>query len=102
MNLLGIEMTLEEFDNLMCEQNKGKELKVENGKVIAYIREITQEQLKEQKITELQQSLNELSYDIIQSTAGEIIDDIEARKAEFVKLHNELRVLLGKDERKVE
>lgn len=102
MNLLGIEMTIEEFDKLICEQNKGKGLKVENGKVVAYIRETTNEELKEQKISELKQRLSQLSEDLIQSTAGEIIDDIDSRKAEFVKLHNELRVLLGKSERKVE
>lgn len=34
-SLLGIEMPLEEFDFLMCEQAKGKELKVKDGKVIA-------------------------------------------------------------------
>ena len=28
MELLGIEISFEEFDHLMCEQNKGKELKV--------------------------------------------------------------------------
>lgn len=53
------------------------------------------------KISELKQRLSQLSEDIIQSSAGEIIDDIDSRKAEFVKLHNELRVLLGKSERKV-
>ena len=35
MELLGIEMSLEEFDFLLCEQSKGKELVVENGKVIS-------------------------------------------------------------------
>lgn len=54
------------------------------------------------RIAELKQRLSQLSEDIIQSTAGEIIYDIGSRKAEFVKLHNELRVLLGKSERKVE
>lgn len=38
MELLGIELSFEEFDRLMCEQNNGKELKVENGKVIAFER----------------------------------------------------------------
>lgn len=102
MKLFDIELIDKEFDLLMCEQAKGKELKVENGKVIAYIRETTKEELKEQKIADLKQRLSQLSEDLIQSTAGEIIADIEARKAEFVKVHNELRVLLGKDERKVE
>ena len=35
MKLFDIELTKEEFDNLMCEQAQGKELKVFDGKVIA-------------------------------------------------------------------
>lgn len=34
-SLLGVEMTFEEFDRLLCEQSKGKELKVVDGKVVA-------------------------------------------------------------------
>ena len=44
MELLGIEMTLEEFDYLMCEQSKGKELKVVDGKVLAVEHEMTLEE----------------------------------------------------------
>ena len=33
--LLGINVTEEEFDYLICEQNNGKELKVVDGKVVA-------------------------------------------------------------------
>lgn len=53
MKLLGIEVTLEEFDNLICEQNKGKELKVINGKVVAVERVVTEEQLNQIKLNEL-------------------------------------------------
>ena len=35
MELLGIEISFEEFDRLMCEQSQGKELTVVDGKVIA-------------------------------------------------------------------
>lgn len=52
-SLLGIEMSFEEFDHLICEQNKGKELVVENGKVVARERIITQEEINLQKILEL-------------------------------------------------
>lgn len=44
MELLGIEMSLEEFDTLMCEQSKGKELKVVDGKVVAILPTITDEE----------------------------------------------------------
>lgn len=43
MKLLGIELTYEEFDNLMCEQAKGKELKVVNNKVVAVEPVITEQ-----------------------------------------------------------
>ena len=45
MKLLGIEMPLEEFDFLICEQNKGKELKVVDGKVVAVEYEPTEEEI---------------------------------------------------------
>lgn len=44
MKILGIEMPLEEFDNLMCQQSQGKELKVADGKVVAVDHEPTQEE----------------------------------------------------------
>lgn len=54
MQLLGIEMPLEEFDRLLCEQNKGKELKVVDGKVVATDHEITQEELLRKELAELE------------------------------------------------
>lgn len=53
MKLLGIEMSLEEFDSLMVAQSNGKELVVENGKVIARDRVITEEEIKQNKLAEL-------------------------------------------------
>ena len=63
----------------------------------------TRKQLEEsqKRIPEIQLRLDQLSQDIIQDMAGEDVPDIENRKAEFIELHNELRVLLGKDERKI-
>ena len=49
----------------------------------------------------IKRRLQELSEDFVQVLAGETIDDIEARRAEFVTLHNELRVLEGKEPRAV-
>jgi hypothetical protein len=49
----------------------------------------------------LQKRLNELSKDIIQSLVGEDVPNLDLRKAEFVALHNELRVLEGKEPRAV-
>lgn len=53
MELLGIEMPLEEFDRLMCEQSEGKELKVVDGKVVAVEHEPTQNELLELELRSL-------------------------------------------------
>ncbi len=99
MKLLGIEMSEKEFDYLMCEQNKGKELKVADGKVIAVEHEVTEEELKAQRKWEIQERLNQLSQDLVQAMAGAYFEDLEERKTEFQTLHNELRVLEGKEPR---
>lgn len=87
---------------------------LENPKKVVYERPNTlEEEAKEQaeqaqylamledekKIQELKQRLIKLNEDIIQDYIGEIVPDIETRKAEFISKHNELRVLLGKEER---
>ena len=59
----------------------------------------TQDELNKIRIAEIQARLTELDHDIVQDIAGEIVPNIEERKAEFVTLHNELRTLLGKEER---
>lgn len=96
MKLLGIEVTEKEFDFLFCEQAKGKELKVVDGKVIAVEHEVTQEELKEQRKWEITARLNQLSQDFVQAMAGAKFDDLDKRKEEFRTLHNELRELEGK------
>lgn len=51
--LLGIKVTNEEFDYLFCEQAKGKELKVIDGKVVAVEHQVTEEELLQQELSEL-------------------------------------------------
>lgn len=53
MELFGIEVSFEEWNSLMTEQEKGKELVVEDGKVIARDRVITQKELNQNKINQL-------------------------------------------------
>lgn len=98
--LLGIEITDEQWDFLMCEQNKGKELKVVNGKVVAVEHMPTAEELKEKRIFEIRERLNSLTQDFIQMQCGAIFEDEAERKIEFQKLHNELRELLGQEPRR--
>jgi len=70
MKLLGIEMSLEEFDSLMVAQSSGKELKVENGKVVAVDHIPTQEELNTQRIAELKQNLANTDYQAIKYAEG--------------------------------
>lgn len=60
--LLNVELTDEEFDFLICEQNKGKELKVIDEKVVAVERILTEEEISQAKIIELLQKLKSTDY----------------------------------------
>lgn len=92
----------EYWQELIIAQSKGKEITTdETGKPIAVEHIATKKELTQNKIFQLKQDLAKLSEDLIQSSAGEIIDDIEIRKTEFIKKHNELRLLLGKEARKI-
>ena len=51
------------------------------------------------RINEIKPRLEQLSQDLIQAQAGAVFEDLEERKLEFQTLHNELRVLLGKEPR---
>lgn len=66
MKLLGIELTTGEFDYLMCEQAKGKELKVVNGKVVAIDHIPTSQELLEQELGELENWFNEYDNQVKQ------------------------------------
>ena len=98
-NFLGKEISDEQFDFLLCEQPKGKDIKVVDGQVVAVEHEVTQEELNQQKLSENMLRLTELTKDFAQVQAGLIIDDIENRKLEFRTLLNEVRVLQGKEPR---
>ncbi len=52
------------------------------------------------RISEIKTRLEQLSQDIIQSLAGAEFEDMVERQKEFQTLHNELRILLGKEPRK--
>lgn len=75
MELFGIEMSLEEFDYLMVAQSNGKELVVENGKVIARDRVITQEEIYQETILELKQKLIDTDYQAIKYAEGELTEE---------------------------
>ena len=58
-----------------------------------------QKQDNENRIAQIKPRLEQLSQDLIQAQVGAVFEDLEERKAEFQVLHNELRVLLGKEPR---
>lgn len=90
-----------------CNENNKVIVEIENnanGERQFQIQEIpapTEEDLKAERIWEIKQRLNELDEDIVQDMADEIVPEIDLRKAEFIALHNELRILLGKEPREV-
>ena len=75
MNLLGIEVTQEEFNHFFCEQAKGKEIKVVNNKIVVEDRASTQEELSKQRIAELKAFLLETDYKAIKYAEGLISNE---------------------------
>ena len=68
--LLGIKMNFEEYNKLIAEQENGKELVIENGKVIARKHEPTQKEIAQQRIAELKQMLTNTDYEAIKYAEG--------------------------------
>ena len=66
MKLLGIEMPLEEFDKLICEQSKGKELKVVDGKVVATDHIPTEKELLDKELYSLLKWFEEYDKQVMQ------------------------------------
>lgn len=100
--LLGINVTDEEFDLLITQQETGKDLKVVNGKVVAVDHIPSKEEIAFQQILLKTERLNELTKDFAQVQAGLVIEDIEERKLEFQTLLNEVRILQGKEPRQIQ
>ena len=94
--LFNIELTLEEFDNLMCEQAQGKELKVVDGKVVAVERVITEEQIKANRIAELKELLSNTDYQAIKFAEGELTaEEYEPMRLQRKAWREEIRKLGG-------
>lgn len=80
-----IDCEASDFDGLSFNAQKYNErkLKLENEKIIRY------------NIARM----NELSKDFVQYSIGASIPDIDVKKQEFIRLHNEVRSLSGKEPR---
>lgn len=73
---------------------------IDNNCVIDYNNSEDLKRFENQKrINAIKMRLEQLSQDLIQAQAGAVFEDLEERKQEFQTLHNELRVLLGKEPR---
>lgn len=96
--LLNVNLTDEEFDLLMCEQNKGKELKVVDGKVVAVERIITEQEKVKTRICELKYKLQETDYQAIKHFEGYLTDyeyePIKAQRQAWRDEINELEKLI--------
>lgn len=60
--ILGIEVTEEYFNSLFCEQSKGKEIKVKDGKLVAVEPSINQGEKDRYKMEKLLDSLSSTDY----------------------------------------
>ena len=98
MKLLGIELSPQEFDNLICEQNRGKELKVINGKVIAVDTIMTQEEINMSRIRVLKQKLNESDYQTLKFIEGQLTpEEYEPIRTQRQAWRNEINQLENKN-----
>lgn len=104
MTIDGIELEFskEELDEICIHQANGEVPKCNEYRGLYFEKYIpTQEEINEQRKSEIKAELSKLSEDIIQSQVGEIVPNIEERKTRFIALHNELRVLEGKETREI-
>ena len=105
MKILDIDVSIEEFDFLMCEQSKGKELKVVDAKdkydnpikkVVAVERVITDEEKKAQRIAELKNLLESTDYQVLKWKEGELTDEqFEPTRLQRKAWREEIRSLGG-------
>ncbi len=94
--LLGIKLTDKEFNFLICEYNKGKQLKVVGGKVVAVERVITEDQKKANRITELKDLLAGTDYQAIKFAEGQIsAEDYEPIRTQRQAWRDEINELEG-------
>lgn len=84
------------FDGKLVFEEETKTEEYLKAKAVADNKVKTASQIEEKKVR-----LEELRKDIVQSVSGLIIEDIEQRKAEYRTLLNEVRILLGKEPRKI-
>lgn len=96
MELFGIKLETKEFDFLMCEQSKGKQLKVIDGKVVAVERIESEEDKKVKRIRELKYFLEQSDFKLFKFMEGIIsAEEYEPTKLQRQAWRAEINLLQG-------
>lgn len=89
-------LTNKEKDFLICEQNKGKELKVVDGKTVAVDRVLTEQEKAQIRIAELINNLRKTDYKVLKWKEGEFTDEeFEPMRLQRKAWREEIRRLGG-------
>lgn len=83
--LLGIEVSIEELDFFMCEQAKGKQLFVENGKVIAKEVEVSKSYKLVEQINNLKSKLEGTDYIVLKIAETESDEEKQIIRTQYAK-----------------
>lgn len=94
MKLLGNEISVEDFDNFLCEQSNGKELVIENGKIVAKEHFETENDKKKMEKTNCKILLEKYKEDVEQVALFDMkSEDVEEKKKMCRELIQKLREL---------
>lgn len=93
-----VDITDEEYKSLLQGQSEGLTIEDENGKPV--LKDYRPKNDIREYLTK-KEKLSKISEDIIQYIAGEDVPNIEERKEEFIRIHNEVRVYEGKKVRNI-
>lgn len=114
MQLLGIEVEAEKFDELICEQNKGKKLEIVDGNIIAVDYQPTKKEIKADELLKLENWFNSyferqliqsfwqndfvISHDDVFGVDYSTIDELKAKGEEVRTQIKNLRLFLNTEE----
>lgn len=93
-----VDITEKEYESLLKAQSEGMTIEDENGKPV--LKDYRPKNDIREYLTK-KEKLSKISEDIIQYIAGEDVPNFEERKAEFIRIHNEVRVYEGKKARNI-
>lgn len=114
MQLLGIEVSNDKFDELMVAQNKGKKLEVVDGNIVAVNYEPTQKEIKADELFKLENWFNSyferqliqsfwqndfvISHDDVFDVDYSTVDELKAKGEEVRAQIKNLRLFLNTEE----